>query len=130
MKVWKQASRLNVAIVLIASFSSLLALDRHALADDYGYSVKPHADGAGTTFNTGNEKRIEYVDGSWVHYVREGNWEYRRHSHGVLEAWYYDDARQVARFDIRDPQSGVRKIGESPYPTNQFAASWSKFAPL
>jgi hypothetical protein len=130
MKARKQASWLITAILLIATLSSPFALNGHALADDYGYSVRYHADGGGVTYNAGNEKRVEYADGSWSHYVREGNWEYRRHSSGVFEAWFYDDLNQVSRFDIRNPNTGVREIGENPYPTNPFAVTWSRRLPL
>lgn len=126
MKGWKRAPLLIAAIALMASLWSPLGVNRHALADEYGYGVKHHADGGGVTYNDGDERRIEYADGSWVHYVREGNWEYRRHSSGVFEAWFYDDLNEVSRFDIRDPNTGVRRIGENPYPTNPFAVKWSR----
>ena len=95
----------------------------------YGFGVDTHDDGQGVTTRLGDRMIEERSDGSWTSYKRDGDWEYRQHNTGVVEYWFYDDVNQVQKYDIRDPNSGTRVIGENPYPTNPYGIKWRKRVP-
>lgn len=92
----------------------------------YGFGVDVHKDGMGVTIRTGNTQVEERADGSWTRYRRAGDWEFRVHNTGTKEYWFFDDLREVQKFDIRDPNTGIRLIGENPYKSNPFGMKWQK----
>ena len=85
-----------------------------------------HADGRGVTHVQGNKKLVQRVDGPSSLYTRNGGWETHEMSQGVWGARYYDDFHGVTRFYYRNPNTGIRTIGEHPYPDNDFGQGWSQ----
>jgi hypothetical protein len=109
----------SVALALVLCLGT--ASSAHA---QYGTSVEPHVDGK-VTYRRGNETLVQRTDGSYVLYRRFGNWHYFQESTGKFGAYFYDNVRRVQRFDIRDPRTGRREIGENPYKGNRSAIGWS-----
>jgi hypothetical protein len=84
------------------------------------------ADGRGLTVKTGNVVRGFREDGYRYWIVRDGNWERYGDNQGTVGTTYFDDKRQVMKFEYRVPLEGYRVVGENPYPSNTSARPWSR----
>jgi predicted nucleic acid-binding Zn-ribbon protein len=85
-----------------------------------------HNDGRGVTHVQGNQTLVQRANGPSSLYTRDGDWERHEMSHGVWGMRHYDDFREVTRFDYINPHTGIRTIGEQPYPENDFGQGWSQ----
>jgi predicted nucleic acid-binding Zn-ribbon protein len=85
-----------------------------------------HNDGRGVTHVQGKQTLVQRANGPSSLYTRDGDWESHEMSHGVWGMRHYDDFREVTRFDYTNPHTGIRTIGEQPYPENDFGQGWSQ----
>jgi hypothetical protein len=92
--------------------------------------VSYHRDGMGRTTTLGDQTLVERVDGPAALYTRQNDWEFIQWGNGVYGARHYDSLRGVQQFDMRNPWTGTRTIGEEPYPGNYSGQSWSQQLPL